>query len=225
MVRESNSRSIIGDGRRRRHTARRDLILEAAGRVFRRRGFADTGMRDIAEAADLSAANLYHYFPSKDAILFYCQDRALDRMLAAVTAARAASTRSSDRLRQVLTAHIRVMLDEVEGATAHLEVDALSPALRERIIRKRDRYERALRRILADGMASGEFVRMRPAAIARAMLGALNWTATWFRHDGPETVDAVGETISAFLLRGVASRSTTTAPPLTLVGGTNRRRR
>ena len=52
--------------------------------MFRERGFADTGMRDIAGAADLSPANLYHYFKGKDEILFYCQDRALDRMLAGV---------------------------------------------------------------------------------------------------------------------------------------------
>ena len=69
-------------------TAQRDAILRAAARLFRERGFADTGMRDIAEAADLSAANLYHYFDGKDELLFYCQDRALDRMLDAVAAAR-----------------------------------------------------------------------------------------------------------------------------------------
>ena len=77
--------------RRRRRDARRDDILRAAGRMFRSHGFAGTGMRDIADAADLSPANLYHYFRGKDEILFYCQDRALDRMLDAVTGARAAS--------------------------------------------------------------------------------------------------------------------------------------
>ena len=52
-------------------------------------------MRDIALAADLSPANLYHYFKGKDELLFYCQDRALDRMLAGVAASRRASTRAS----------------------------------------------------------------------------------------------------------------------------------
>ncbi|MFI5178930.1 MAG: helix-turn-helix domain-containing protein, partial [Vicinamibacterales bacterium] len=84
MVRSSNGRSTQASPRRaRRRDARRDAILRAAARIFRDRGFAETGMRDIADAADLSAANLYHYFRGKDEILFYCQDRALDRMLAA----------------------------------------------------------------------------------------------------------------------------------------------
>ena len=78
-------------------------------------------MRDIAAAADLSAANLYHYFDGKNALLYYCQDRALDRMLAAVETARRMSRSSADRLRAVFIAHLQTLLDEIEGATAHLQ--------------------------------------------------------------------------------------------------------
>src|SRR5207302_1952935 len=69
----------------RRYLARRLEILRAAGRQFRSRGFMKTGMRDIAEAAELSPANLYNYFEGKHEILFFCQDSSLDRMLAALT--------------------------------------------------------------------------------------------------------------------------------------------
>ena len=58
---------------RRRYFTRRLEILRAAGREFRVRGFAETGMRDIAEAAALSPANLYNYFRGKHEILFFCQ--------------------------------------------------------------------------------------------------------------------------------------------------------
>jgi len=209
MVRVSNARSksIQAPRQAQRRDARRDLILRAAARMFRERGVADTGMRDIAEAADLSAANLYHYFHGKDEILFYCQDRALDRMLAAVAEARRESSGAPVRLHAVLTAHLRTMLDEVAGATAHVQIDSLSPVLRARIVKKRDRYEQAVRRLLAEGMDAGELVRTDPALIARAMLGALNWTVTWFRPDGPQPAELVGETIAAFLVRGVAARS------------------
>jgi len=223
VVRKSNagSKAQPGIARGRRRGRQRDAILRAAARLFRERGFADTGMRDIAAAADLSAANLYHYFDGKNDLLFYCQDRALDRMLAAVVAARRESPSATERLRVVFTAHLQTLLDEIEGATAHLQIDSLPPKLRDAIVKKRDSYERALRRLIADGIKSGELVDMEPAVVARAMLGAMNWTVTWFRPDGPETAAAVGEVISRFLVRGVAAR--TPAVKRTLAAVENRR--
>lgn len=171
--------------------------------MFRTRGFADTGMRQIADAAGLSPANLYHYFQGKDELLFYCQDRALDRMLANIARARRLRVPVPDRLRLVLIDHLHVMLDEVEGATAHLQTDALSPVWRSKIVKKRDRYERALRSLIANGVSRGECVVEDPAMAARAMLGALNWTVTWFNPAGPKTANAVSRQIAEYLVRGV----------------------
>ena len=206
MVRKSNGRSVYGrpSRRARRRDDRRTAILRAAATLFRERGFAETGMRDIADAADLSAANLYHYFDGKHDLLAYCQDRALDRMLEAIAAARRATPSNAERLRLVFTAHLRTLLDEIEGATAHLQIDSLPPRVRAAIVKKRDRYEHALRRLLSDGMRSGELVDMPPAIVARAMLGALNWTVTWFRPDGPDTAAVVGDVIGRYLVRGIA---------------------
>ena len=217
MVRKSNARSLEGSPRTRRRDRQRDAILRAAARLFRERGFADTGMRDIAAAADLSAANLYHYFDGKNALLYYCQDRALDRMLASVASARRASRSAADRLRTVFIAHLQTLLDEIEGATAHLQIDSLPPSLRAAIVRKRDRYEEALRRIIVEGIAGGELVDMDPAIAARAMLGALNWTVTWFRPEGRDSATAVGDVIARFLVRGIAARTPATRRALSVV--------
>ncbi|MFI5179435.1 MAG: TetR/AcrR family transcriptional regulator [Vicinamibacterales bacterium] len=191
--------------RARRYEARRRDILRVAARIFRERGVAETGMRDIAEAADLSAANLYHYFRGKDEILFYCQDRTLDRLLASAAAARRTGREAGTRLASVLAAHARTLLDDVEGATAHLEVGALPPLLRDRIVRKRDRYERAVRQLVTAGVTSGAFIRVDPAIVTRAMLGALNWTVTWFRPEGATTGAQVGTAIATFLVRGISA--------------------
>ena len=187
----------------RRSEARRTEILRAAARVFRRMGLAAAGMREIADEADLSIGNLYYYFSGKDEILLYCQERTLEHMLAAVEAARAMPASSAERLRAVLRAHVHAMLDELEGATAHLEVEALPEKLRAPVIAKRDRYEGAVRALVVDGMRAGEFARVDAPLVTRAMLGAVNWSARWFRPDGPKTSTEIAAALSDYLVKGL----------------------
>jgi AcrR family transcriptional regulator len=210
VVRNSNPRSnprrrgpAPATRRDRRALATREAILRAAAGVFRRRGYARTGMREVAAAADLSPANLYYYFASKDELLFCCQDRSLDRMLAAVTAIARRRLPAEERLRAVVRAHLALLLDQLDGAAAHLETDALPPALRQRVVAKRDRYEGAVRRIVASGIRDGTFAPCDAALVTRALLGALNWTARWYRPDGPAAPGTVAETYADYLVRGL----------------------
>jgi len=186
---------------RQRNEARRLDILRAAARVFRRRGIAAAGMREIAEEAGLSPGNLYHYFSGKDEILLFCQERTLERMLESVLQARGSA---AERLREVLRAHVHCMLDELEGATAHLDVEALPARMRAQMIGKRDAYERAVRGIVAAGVKSREFARCDAALVTRAMLGAVNWTARWYRPDGAQGADEIADALSEYLVKGLA---------------------
>jgi AcrR family transcriptional regulator len=111
---------------------------------------------------------------------------------------------SAERLRAVLRAHVHALLDEMEGATAHLEVEALPQELRRPVIEKRDRYERAVRALVAEGMKRREFARGDAALVTRAMLGAVNWTARWYRPDGALGVAQIAEALADYLVKGLA---------------------
>jgi AcrR family transcriptional regulator len=205
MVQVLNERSTraASERVRRRSENRRLEILRAAARVFRRRGLGAAGMREIAEEADLSPGNLYHYFAGKDELLLFCQERTLEHMLAAVQGARGLPGSSAERLRAVLGAHVHALLDEMEGATAHLEVEALPDNLRRPVIEKRDRYEREVRALVTEGMKRGEFARGDAALITRAMLGAVNWTARWYRRDGKLGVEEIAGALAQYLVKGL----------------------
>ena len=190
----------------RRYLARRLEILRAAGKQFRITGFAETGMRDIAAAADLSPANLYNYFQGKHEILFFCQDVTLDRLIAALEQTRRSKASTAEKLRLVIISHLRCVLDEVEGSAAHLLTGALPPRLQQRLVVKRDRYEEGMRNLIAAGTRNGEFVPCDPALAARAVLGALNWSIRWFHPEGALTAAEIAEGFADYLIRGLLAK-------------------
>jgi AcrR family transcriptional regulator len=169
-------------------------------------GFAAAGMRDIAVAADLSPANLYHYFSGKDEILHACQTLTLDRLQGAADAAARSKAPTPERLRALAADHVLCVIDQIQGSAVHFELDALPGRLRAAVVARRDHYERAVRALVAAGIRRGELAPADPAVATRAFLGALNWTVQWFRPDGALPGAAIASMIAEYAVAGLENR-------------------
>ncbi len=178
-------------------------ILDAASRVFRRRGLQSTGMRDIAAEMEMAVGNLYYYFKDKEELLAFIQESTLEGLLALAAQVRKSRLPLDARLRLLIEGHVVLLNEEIPGSLAHLEIEALREPWRRKIQDQRDEYERTFREILEEGMAAGVFRQADPKVSALAILGALNWTVKWFRPDGGKTAREIGRECAEFLVRGV----------------------
>ena len=185
--------------KRRLADTRRHEILEGALLAMRDHGLHRAGMRDIARAAGLSTGNLYYYFRNKEELIYACQDRALDRLLDVLAGARERPD-AGERLGAIIDGHLQVVM--AGGASLHLELDGLPKPLFKKIVQKRDKYERGVRDLIADGQRIGLVRSGEPKLQVFALLGALNWVARWYRP-GEGDPDQIVYSFREQLLRGL----------------------
>jgi AcrR family transcriptional regulator len=184
---------------------RRRQIEGVASALFRERGYAGTGMREIARGLQLRGASLYAHVGSKEDVLFSIVERAADRFARALGPYLHADDMSPEyRLRGMIRAHVRVLTDDLEDAAVFLhEWRFLGPDRRAQILARRDNHERAFRNAIADGVKAGDFRLIDERIAARSLLSALNGIAGWWRADGPLSADQIAEAYADLHLAGL----------------------
>ena len=177
--------------------------MEAASRVFRRKGLHASGMRDIAAEAGMQVGNLYYYFEGKDELLAFCQ---LDTLGTLMELARQVETQDlppSCKLHKLVAGHVVALNEGTPGSLAHLEVEALEEPWRSEILARRAEYEEVFRQVIGEGVRAGVFRPADVKAAVLAILGAVNWTVKWFRPDGRKSAREIGELFADQLVRGL----------------------
>ena len=196
-----------------RTSEKRREILEAASRVFRSRGLAATGMRDIAAELGMAVGNLYYYFDNKESLLAFCQQETLSGLLDWLNRVIAGPDRRDAQLYLAIVAHVLRLNEASPGSLAHLDVEALEGPWRKAILERRRAYENALRDLIQAGIDGGVFRRCDAKIQALAILGAMNWTVKWFRPIGGRTAREIGEEFAATLVRGLLPDGKRFVPP------------
>jgi AcrR family transcriptional regulator len=156
--------------------------------LFASHGFHAASMREIAAAAGMLPGSLYYHFPSKDELLLAVYEegvrRIAERLDAAVTRVEAPWTEAPwARLEAGCVAHLEMLL-EAGGDYAQVVIRVRPqdcPAIAPRLVALRDAHEDRFKTLIADLDLPGSADRQ---ALRLMLLGALNWTQTWYRPGG-----------------------------------------
>jgi AcrR family transcriptional regulator len=186
-----------------------ERILEAAEDVLRRFGPAKATVVDVARALGVSHGSVYRHFPSKAALRDAVTERWLARVSAPLAAVAAGDAPAPDRLRRwldtLIAAKRQKVRDEPELFATYL---SLAAEAREVVGAHVAALTAQLTRIIADGVARGEFAAADPAAAARAVFDATGrfhnpaHAAEW----SDPGLDAAFESVWHLILHGLSPR-------------------
>jgi AcrR family transcriptional regulator len=189
----------------------RARIIETADGLFRRLGFAKTAVADIAAELDMSPANIYRFFASKNAIVEALCQRHLGTMeneAWSIARSRAPAAARLERLFLEILAYFKRHLlgDERVMEIVMAAIEQSWDAIRAH----KDKMRTVLELILRDGIDGGEFEPVDPRETADSILRAM----MCFTHptlvaecmdEGQDLEDEVRKSVR-FLLRAITPR-------------------
>jgi TetR/AcrR family transcriptional regulator, cholesterol catabolism regulator len=182
----------------------RDDILEAAAQVFRQKGFHGASMNDIAEVVSLQKASLYHHVSSKQEILLELLERALDLLNDRISNISSQNISADVKLRLMIREYLQILEENKDLAAVLLfEHRALERRQHARHVPSRDKFESLWREVIEEGVRGKRFKCDNPPLAARALLGIMNWTLTWYRPRGALTMGQIADQYADLLLNGL----------------------
>jgi TetR/AcrR family transcriptional regulator len=186
--------------------SKREALLHEAAAAFNKQGFHGTSLNDIAKKLGVTKAALYTYVPSKEDLLYFCHDWAMDGAFESLEHARGAGGSGLERLRNTLHNYLGRMLMEEGAFVVLLEENALKPAHAKAIIKRRDEFESAMRAFVTEGIADGSIVPCNEKIAVFLALGALNWVRKWYSPSGAWNAQQIAEALTQMIERGLATQ-------------------
>jgi len=175
---------------------RKEAIVAAAAALYASRGFNGASVADLAERCKTSKSLIYHYYASKEDILY---DVMISHVRALEGAAREAVANDAPPERKLRELAHRFMALYVGAADRHKvllnELDNLPKAKRAEIVNVQRGLIESVRKLLIE--IEPALKRKNGQSFAAAMLffGMINWTHTWFDAKGPVSAGALAEMV------------------------------
>ncbi|GAB4562883.1 MAG: TetR/AcrR family transcriptional regulator [Rhizobacter sp.] len=188
---------------------REDQLVGIATELFASKGYDGTSLRDIADAAGITKAALYYWFPEKEALFVRVVENRMGSLIRQVSLAIEQAADPIAKIRAFLHASAEQM-DANRSAWVTSSINFWSnfdAAQREILLAQRDRFEQLLRQCVADAVAQGLLRPADPALVTRLLLSGLNQLPRWHKPGGRLSAAQVVEAYLDMLLTGLQPKT------------------
>jgi AcrR family transcriptional regulator len=173
---------------------RKAVIVDAAADLIASLGFGGASISDLAKACGISKSLIYHYYPSKEDILYAVMASHIDQLIDAVELVLGKSGPPNQRLRLLLY----TFMDHYVGAASRQkvllnELAHLTDQARADIIGKQRRIIDAVQRLVVEILPDLAADPARARGQTMLLFGMINWTHIWFDPKGPLSAHDVAE--------------------------------
>lgn len=164
---------------------RRKEIFDASAHLFLEKGFNETSMREIAEAAGVGKSTLYDYFRTKDEIMVFCFEHEIDDITQRAQEIIGQDLDVIEKVRKITKIQMESLVANKNFfLRLSFEADRLPPESQQKIQAKRHAYQDLIRHLIEDGIRLGEFRPVNPLFAARSIFSLLSISVFTTRPTG-----------------------------------------
>jgi AcrR family transcriptional regulator len=184
-----------------------EKLLAGAADLFRRKGYAATTTRELSALLGIQNASLYYHMEKKEDLLYKLCLHTLEDVARVMESSVADASDPLERLKLIAHRYTTTALrDRDRHTTMLIEIRALSPDRRRRVVDVRDGNVAVVRQTIAAAQKAGQVRRdYSPKYLSLMLFNLMNWSIFWYRPDGELTRDQIAEMTATLFLEGVAT--------------------
>ena len=183
---------------------RKEEIRQCAAKLFRRKGYKATSMRDIAEEVGIKAASIYNHIESKQELLRDLLLNIANLFTTEMQSISGSSLDTEEKLNRLITLHIKLTAEHtnaislIAGEWVHLDEPE-----KKQYISLRDEYEASFREIIEDGKKEGVFKEVDTDIALFSILSTLRWLYSWYSKNSNYNLIDLEKQINLCLITGL----------------------
>lgn len=181
-----------------------EAIYGVVARLFAHQGYHNTSMREIARELDMNQATLYHYFDSKEDILFTLVNDTMDDALQTLEAICETDLQAQGKLNRVLSFYTDYYAGNQDRLALLVnEQGHLGKKYGDVLIGKQRRYVQLIQSILAELAREGRMKPIPPSVATFAFFGMVHYTIKWYHKEGPIKSDELADYFMEIFTKGI----------------------